>query len=388
MMKIGILGLGYWGPNLVRNFLSTEGVTKVIGCDNSYDRLQFIKKKFPIVELIDNYDDLLKTDIDAVCIATPVDTHFNFAKKALEAGKHIWVEKPFTSTSREARELIDLADSKGLNIFVDHTFLYTGSVRKIKELIDSGELGEIIYFDSVRINLGLFQNDVNVIWDLVPHDLSIMNYLISDKKASGVTANGIANYYDHENIAHLAVHFQDKSCFAHFHVNWTSPVKIRRMIVAGTKKMLVFDDMEPSEKIKVYDCGVNMLTKENIHKALVEYRMGDMYAPKVPQTEALALAAKEFVESIIEKRQPLTNGWDGLEVVRILEASEVSIKSNGRLVDLHSVQELVPADSSVDTTGRLIEVPGVNNSDEELELLAAWLDQLKSSREYKKAVGY
>jgi predicted dehydrogenase len=386
-MNIGILGLGYWGPNLVRNFLSTEGVNKVIGCDNSYDRLQFIKKKFPGVELIDNYDELLKSDVDAICIATPVDTHYAFAKKALEAGKHIWVEKPFTATSQQATELIKLADSKGVNIFVDHTFLYTGAVRKIKELIDNGELGEIIYFDSVRINLGLFQNDVNVIWDLVPHDLSIMNYLLGNKRASGVTANGVANYYDHENIAHLAVHFNDKSCFAHFHVNWTSPVKIRRIIVAGTKKMLVFDDMEPSEKIKVYDCGVSMLTKENIHKALVEYRMGDMYAPKVPQTEALGLAAKEFIDSIKEKRQPLTNGLDGLEVVKILEAADFSIKSKGRLISLESVEELKPANTTIDESGRIIKVPNVQNTDEELEILATWLDQLKSSRNFNNTVG-
>lgn len=385
-MNIGILGLGYWGPNLVRNFSSTEGINKVIGCDNSYDRLQFIKKKFPNVELCDNYQELLKMDVDAVAIATPVDTHYKFGKMALEAGKHIWVEKPFTSTSQQAKELIQLAESKGLNIFVDHTFLYTGAVRKIKELIDSGELGDIIYFDSVRINLGLFQSDVNVMWDLVPHDLSIMNYLIQGKKASGVTANGVANFYDHENIAHLAVHFENKDCFAHFHVNWTSPVKIRRIIVAGTKKMLVFDDMEPSEKIKVYDCGVNMLNKESIHKALVEYRMGDMHAPKVPQTEALALGAKEFVDSIKEKRQPLTNGRDGLEVVKILEAADFSIKNKGRLIGLDSYEDLQPAKTAVNNSGKIVNLPGVTNTDEELNILAEWLDELKSTNKFRDAV--
>jgi predicted dehydrogenase len=333
-MRIGILGLGYWGPNLVRNFLATNGVEKVVGCDQKVERLQFIKSRFPGVEVTDNYDDMLASDIDAVAIATPVDTHYPAARKALEAGKHLWVEKPFTTTSAQAEELISLADSKNLKIFVDHTFIYTGAVRKIKELVELEELGDVIYFDSVRINLGLFQHDVNVMWDLVPHDLSIMNYILDTKRPVAVSANGIANYYNHENIAHLSIHFDNKSCFGHFHVNWTSPVKIRRMIVGGTKKMLVFDDMENSEKIKVYDTGIEFLTTESLHRALVQYRIGDMYSPKVQQTEALALAAKEFIDSIREDRQPLTNGQDGLDVVKILEAADKSLKNNGLLVEL------------------------------------------------------
>lgn len=333
-MIIGILGLGYWGPNLVRNFLSAERVNKVVGCDQKIERLQFIKSRFPGVELTDNYDDLLNSNVDAIAIATPVDLHYSAAKKALEAGKHIWVEKPFTTTSEQAEELIEIANERNLKIFVDHTFIYTGAVRKIKELVELEELGDIIYFDSVRINLGLFQHDVNVMWDLVPHDLSIMNYILENKKPVAVSANGIANYYNHENIAHLSVHFENKGCFGHFHVNWTSPVKIRRIIVGGTKKMLVFDDMENSEKIKVYDCGIEFLTTESLHRALVQYRIGDMYSPKIPQTEALALGAKEFIDSIIEDRQPLTNGVSGLEVVKILEAAEKSLKNSGQLVEL------------------------------------------------------
>jgi predicted dehydrogenase len=348
-MRIGILGLGYWGPNLVRNFLAAKDIDKVIGCDQKPERLQFIKSRFPSVELTDNYDDLLNSDIDAVAIATPVDTHYPAAKKALEAGKHLWVEKPFTSTSAQAEELMALADSKNLKIFVDHTFIYTGAVRKIKELVELHELGEIIYFDSVRINLGLFQHDVNVMWDLVPHDLSIMNYILEDKKPVAVSANGIANYYNHENIAHLSVHFENKCCFGHFHVNWTSPVKIRRIIVGGTKKMLVFDDMENSEKIKVYDTGIEFLTTESLHRALVQYRIGDMYSPKVPQTEALALGAKEFIDSIKEDRQPLTNGKDGLDVVKILEAADKSLKNNGLLVELSRdiVKPVMPVETEV-----------------------------------------
>ncbi len=333
-MKIGIIGLGYWGPNLVRNFLSQNLVTKLYACDMKEERLIFIKSRFPSVEVITNYKDLLEKDIDAVVIATPVDTHFKLAKEALKAGKHVWVEKPFTSTSIQANELIKIADTKNLRIFVDHTFLYTGAVRKMKELIDNGELGDINYFDSVRVNLGLFQHDVNVIWDLAPHDLSIMNYLIPDKKVAAVTACGISNYGEIENLAQLSLHFENNNCFAHFHVNWTSPVKIRKMIIAGRDKMLLFDDMKNSEKIKIFDSGVDVSTTEGLHNALVQYRIGDMYSPKIEQTEALNLAAKEFLDSIIEMREPLTNAEDGLQVVKILEASNKSIKNRGLLVEL------------------------------------------------------
>lgn len=332
-MNIGIIGLGYWGPNLVRNFLGNVEVKKVVACDKSQARLKFIKERFPSVVLEEDYSNLLKSDVDAIAIATPVDLHYPVAKACLEAGKHIWVEKPFTSKSEQALELISIAEKNNLKIFVDHTFIYTGAVRKMKELIEKDEIGEVLYFDSVRINLGLFQHDVNVIWDLAPHDLSIMNYLMPNNKVVGVTANGIANYYDHENVAHLSVYFEN-NCFAHFHTNWTSPVKIRRMIVGGKKKMLVFDDMENSEKIKVYDAGVQMEGSENIHEALVQYRMGDMYSPKVMQTEALSLGVKEFIGAILNNKTPLTSGKDGLEVVKILEAADKSIKNNGQYIEI------------------------------------------------------
>jgi Predicted dehydrogenases and related proteins len=338
-MKIGVIGLGYWGPNLVRNFFGNKLVEKVIACDLKEDRLTQIKSKFPGIEVINDYKKLLQSDVDAVAIATSVNTHFQLAKEALEAGKHIWVEKPFTSSKAQGEELIKIAASKKLNIFVDHTFLYTGAVRKIKELIDKGELGDIIYFDSVRINLGLFQHDVNVVWDLAPHDLSIMNYVLKDKVPIAVTASGVSSYNCLENIAQLSVHFKDSSCFAHFHVNWTSPVKIRRIMIAGKKKMLVFDDLEYSEKIKIYDSGIEFKSTESIHDALVQYRTGDMYSPQVSQAEALSSAVKEFIDSILEKRKPLTDGKNGVDVVEILEASEKSIKQKGIPVYLnnHSV---------------------------------------------------
>jgi predicted dehydrogenase len=332
-MNVAVIGAGYWGPNLVRNFLGNKKIQKVFVCDLNKQRLEFISKKFTEVGLIRDYEEIIKNkSIDIVAISTPVATHYQFAKSALEAGKHVWVEKPFTSNSDQAKELIDLAVKNDLNIFVDHTFIYTGSVMKMKEVIDKNELGDILYFDSVRINLGLFQTDVNVIWDLAPHDISIMFYLLNNK-AKSVSANGIANYYNHENIAHISVYFEN-NCFAHFHVNWTSPVKIRKMIAGGTRKMLVFDDMENFEKIKIYDSGIELKEKLGIYDALVQYRIGDMYSPKVNQTEALTLGVEEFINSILEKRSPITNGEDGLKVVEILEAAEKSIKQKGTLVEL------------------------------------------------------
>jgi len=333
-MKVAVLGLGYWGPNLVRNFLTNTDIEEVIGCDLSEERLKLIKSRFPSIKTESNYENILNSDVDIIAIATPVSTHYTFAKSALEHSKHIWVEKPFTTTSQQSQELIKIADSKNLKIFVDHTFIYTGAIIKIKEIVDKGDLGDVVYFDSVRVNLGLFQHDVNVIWDLAPHDLSIMKYILPKKKITGVTANGIANYYDLENIAHISVYFEN-NCHAHFHVNWTSPVKIRRILICGTKKMLVYDDMENIEKIKIYDRSVSIKTTKNLHDALVQYRIGDMYSPKVNQTEALSLAVQEFINSIKENRLPLTSGKDGQDVVEILEASEKSIKNKGKLIEFN-----------------------------------------------------
>ena len=333
-MKVGIIGLGYWGPNLVRNFLAHKDVKKVTACDIRENRLQVIKEKFPAAELASDSDRLVNGDYDIIVISTPVDTHFRLAKKALESGKHIWVEKPFTSSSVEAEELIELAEKKNLKIFVDHTFVYNGAVIKIKELIDKNELGNIIYFDSERINLGLFQRDVNVVWDLAPHDLSIMTYLLQKHKAKALSANGIANFKGKENLAHICIYFEN-NCFAHFHVNWISPVKIRRIIVGGDKKMLVYDDMENFEKIKVYDSGVEFNSTESIHEALVQYRIGDMFSPKVNQTEALALGTQEFISAIKENRSPLTNGSEGLAIIKLLEAADISLSNMGQIVELN-----------------------------------------------------
>ena len=332
-MNVAIIGYGYWGPNLVRNFSANKECTIKIVSDTRKERLELVKKSYPSVEIEENYLAAVEDkDIDVVVIATPVDTHYAIAKKALENKKHIWVEKPFTANSKQAVELIELAKKNNLKIFVDHTFLYTGAVMKMKEIIDTGDLGDILYFDSVRVNLGLFQRDVNVIWDLAPHDLSIM-YNIINKKVKAVATNGIANYYDHENIANISVYFEN-NCYAHFHVNWTSPVKIRKMIVGGDKKMLVFDDLENFEKIKIYDAGVSIKNSNEIYSALASYRLGDMFSPKVNQTEALALGVNEFISAIKEDREAKTNGINGLQVVKILEAADYSIKNKGIMVEI------------------------------------------------------
>ena len=279
-MIVGILGLGYWGPNLVRNFLAQSEVSKVIGCDLRPERLKFISERYPSVHLLNDSNELMNGEADIIVIATPVKTHYEAAKKALENGKHIWVEKPFTSTTAEAEELISIADRKNLKIFVDHTFIYNGAVRKMKELVEKTKENKILE-NSRRLKYGKKEyqiKDVNVIWDLAPHDLSIMNYILPDHEIMAVSANGIANYNGRENLAHLCIHFKENT-FAHFHVNWVSPVKIRRMIVGGDKKMLVYDDMENFEKIKVYNSGVDFNTTESIHEALVQYRIGDMFSP-------------------------------------------------------------------------------------------------------------
>jgi predicted dehydrogenase len=276
---------------------------------------------------------LKNSTIDAVAIATPVATHYAFARKALEHGKHVLIEKPLAASVAEAESLIDIAAKRQLTLMVDHTFIYTGAVRKMKEIISRGELGELYYFDSVRINLGLFQKDVNVLWDLAPHDIAILDHLVEEKPVS-VCANGVCHIGNGiENVAYLTVYFQS-GLIAHFHNNWLAPVKIRTVLVGGSKKMILYNDMEISEKVKVYDRGVETKDREGVHQALVSYRLGDMWAPQLETTEALRLVTTEFVNSIKTGRRPLTDGVNGGNVVKILEAAEMSIKHRGREVKL------------------------------------------------------
>ena len=335
-MKVAVIGCGYWGKHLVRNFNSSNEWELKYLCDIDKKHLSKMSGQYPNAVPTDNYDEILKDDeIDAVAIATPVFTHFELAKKALLAGKHTWVEKPLTSTSKEAEELIELAEKNNVLLHVDHTFIYTPAVRKIKEIVQEGVLGDVYYFDSVRINLGLFQHDINVIWDLAPHDLSILEYTVGKKPVS-ISANGqdFFNYgkTDIENIAYVTVKFDDGS-IAHFHVNWMSPVKIRHIIVGGNKKMLVFNDMEPLAKIKVYDSGVSVSSREDVYNTLIQYRVGDMFSPAIANEEALEVECSHFYECIKNNKKTNSSGEAGLYVVKLLEAANKSLAEDGRSVD-------------------------------------------------------
>ena len=333
-MKVAVIGAGYWGPNLIRNFLQIDGIDGIIACDRDEARLAKMRKQFYGIETANDYAEVInRSDVHIIVIATPVSSHHEIAKAALLAGKHCFIEKPMTASSAEAQELIALAEEKKLKLFVDHTFIYTGAVQKMKEIITSGRLGDIYYFDSVRINLGLFQHDVNVIWDLAPHDLSIMDFLL-DQQAVSVSATGACHVGNGlEDIAYLTLMFEN-NLIAHFHVNWLAPMKIRKTLIGGTKSMIIFDDTEASEKVKIYDKGIDVTTREGVYDTLVQYRTGDMLSPKLDQTEALAAGTRHFVDCILNDKQPITNGRAGLNVVRILEASEESIKNGGKLIEL------------------------------------------------------
>ena len=335
MINIGLIGYGYWGPNLARNFNVNGELNLVSICDFSADRLKKAAFLYPQAHMVDNMTDFYKTNhLDAVAISTPVSTHFNLAKQALEAGLHVWIEKPMTDNVDHAKELVDLAQSRGKTLITDHTFIYTGAVRKIKEIIEKGELGRLMYYDSTRVNLGLFQQDVDVIWDLAPHDIAILDYLIPIKKLA-VSATG-SSYFSNGIVAKsvLTIYMED-NVISHINTSWVSPVKIRQTLIGGSAKMILYDDNQPSEKIKVYDKGVEAFeTKEDLYRLNVQYRVGDMYAPKIDSLEALSLATEHFVDCIHHGKEPMTNGKAGLEVVKVLVASKESLKKRGAPVEL------------------------------------------------------
>lgn len=331
MIRVGIIGYGYWGPRITRNFHGLNGCEVSVICDKSSDSLRRVKQSYPDIAVsCDAAEVIRSSDTDAVAVITPVWTHFELAKAALENGKHVFVEKPFTSTVAQAEELIELADRKNLRIMVDHTFLFTGAVKKIRQLIDQGVLGKLYYYDSTRVNLGLFQHDVNVIWDLAPHDLSIMDYLIASKPEA-VVATGQNHLNCHEDVAYMTIYFAD-SMIAHINVNWLSPVKVRTTLLGGEKKMVVWNDLEADEKVKLYDRGVDIANGQGVYELLVSYRSGDMWAPKIEQSEALSNEAKYFVECIEKDEAPFNDGRAGLRVVKLLEAAEKSIKNRGRAI--------------------------------------------------------
>ncbi len=340
MIRIGLAGFGYWGPNLARNFFAAEGSELATICDLNEANLKKAGQLFPGTSLTNDYDALLKDPrLDVIVIATPVSTHYSLARAALAAGKHVWLEKPMTETGDQARELVDLAAARNLGLHVDHTFVYNSTIRKIRELVQNDTLGSLQYYDSTRINLGLFQHDVDVIWDLAIHDFTILDFLVTDRP-SAISATGNGHITDSpENIAFITL-FYPNNFIAHINVNWLSPVKIRRIILGGDKKMIVSDDLEPIEKIKVYDKGVQFeRDQEQVYKMRIGYRIGDMWSPSVSRSEALATEAKHFLERLAAGRPSLTDGRAGLRVVNWLEAATASMKQKGLPIPI------------VDTTG-------------------------------------
>lgn len=335
MIGIGLVGHGYWGPNLARCFAETDGCQLTAIADTSSDALSRAARRHSSVRLTGEWRDLIEDPrVDAVAIATPVRTHYEIARTALRAGKHVLVEKPMTETSVEAAMLIDEADRRGLVLMVDHTFIYTSAVRKIRDLVAAGELGDVYYYDSTRINLGLFQRDVNVIWDLAVHDLAILQFVLGSRPLA-VSASGVSHVKGSpENMAHVSLFF-DRGAIAHVNVNWLAPVKVRQTLIGGSRKMIVYDDLQPSEKIKVYDRGISVSGEpEEIYRILVSYRVGDMWAPQLSGKEALLTETEHFIACIGNRGTPVTNGVMGLCVIEMLEAATRSMRQLGHPVEL------------------------------------------------------
>jgi predicted dehydrogenase len=331
MIRFGVIGYGYWGPNIVRNIRALDSACIAAVCDKSTAALSRVKKSYPDVHVTSDVDDLLQSpDIDAIAVITPVWTHFDLARRALQNGKHIFVEKPFTGAAWQAEELVELAERKRLKIMVDHTFLFTGAVKKIRSLIKENALGKLYYYDSTRVNLGLFQHDIDVLWDLAPHDLSIVDHLIG-KRPDAIVATGAAHFGELTDVAHLTAYYPD-NVIVHINVNWLSPVKVRTTLIGGENKMLLWNDLEADEKIKVYDRGVNMTSGEGVYDLLVSYRSGDIWSPKIEMTEALKEELGYFVSCIENGETPFNDGQAGLRVVRMLEAADQSLMLKGEAV--------------------------------------------------------
>jgi predicted dehydrogenase len=333
MIRIGIIGYGYWGPNLVRNFAETRGAEVAAVADLDRAKLESVQRRFPAVKCTSDFQDLMNDpSIDAVAVATPVSSHFQLGMAALKAGKHLWLEKPMAETSLQASKLLDEAERRRRVLFVDHTFIYTGAVRRMGEIIGGGELGQMYYYDSIRVNLGLFQRDVNVISDLGVHDFSILDFLLREHPVA-VSASGINHFPGTpENLAYISL-FYDSGVIAHANVSWLAPVKVRQILIGGSKKMITYDDLQPSEKVKVYDKGVSFTDDpEQIYQMRVGYRAGDMWAPRLDTTEALRVAGEHFVDCIENGTKPRTDGHLGLRVVELIEAATSSMRGRGETV--------------------------------------------------------
>jgi predicted dehydrogenase len=335
MVKISVAGCGYWGPNLIRNLYSLPECKVKLVCDVDKKRLTHVKTLYPGVETTDQFDHLISdTDIDAVVIATPVRFHFEMAKRSLEAGKHTFLEKPMASSVAECKELIELAQSRNLTLMVGHTFIYSQPIRKIKQIVNAGDLGELQYISSRRLNLGLFQKDINVAWDLAPHDISIILYVMKEEPVS-VNCQGKAHVApDIEDVTNITLNFPNGG-FATIHSSWLDPNKVREMTFVGTKKMLVYDDIEPMEKIKIYDKYVNIPPHyDTFAEFQYSYHYGDMYAPHLQQEEPLRVECQHFLDCIQTKAKPDSSGIEGLKVVQILEAASQSLKNGGGRVEI------------------------------------------------------
>jgi predicted dehydrogenase len=335
MVRVGVIGCGYWGPNLIRNFFKEPACQVTMVADVVPERLAPVGRLYPGVQTTTEPEAVLASDaVDAVAIATPISTHHALAREALARGKHVLIEKPITATAAEAEDLLALAAARERILMVDHTFIYTGAVRKIRELIRSGALGDVYYYDAVRVNLGLLQQDVNVLWDLAPHDFSILMHLL-EKDPVRITAIGAApvrwDGWRRESIVYVTMEFTDAT-LAHFHLNWLSPVKIRRTLIGGSRKIVVYDHLDPDNQVKIFDRGVEILPERDRYHTLVQYRTGDMLVPKIDQTEALEVVCHHFVECVMTGRQPLSDGRAGLQVVRLLEAAQRSLEENRTLI--------------------------------------------------------
>lgn len=341
MIGVGIIGYGYWGPHLVQNLFETPGCRVVSVSDLHPERLAKVRARYPTIDTTADYRNLLRDPrIDAIAIATPVSTHFDLGMQVLRTGKHLLIEKPMTADADQAQRLVDEADRQGCILAVDHTFVYSSAVRKIHDLVSSGELGDIYYYDSVRVNLGPFQHDVNVVWDLAVHDLAIMDYVLPDAPVA-VSATGLGHVQGQpESISYVTFTF-DAPVMAHMHVNWLAPVNVRRTLIGGSRRMVVYDDLEPSEKVKVHDKGITVGAAEgngtgeaSRHATLVAYRTGDVWAPQLDLTEALGIEVRQFIECVTKHQRPIADGQAGLRVVRLLEAATASMRASGRVVEL------------------------------------------------------
>lgn len=334
-IRVAVTGLGYWGPNLLRNFSATDDCAVSMCCDMDEGRFERLAPHYGTTEFVTSYDRVIENpDVDAVAIATPVNTHYTLAKRALEVGKHVLIEKPMTMRVDHSEELVELAKKKGLVLMVDHVFCYSSPVVKIKEIVDSGRLGDLYFIDSARINLGLFQSDVNVVWDLAPHDLSILDYLTGRlPKSLSVTGSSHTDS-DLEDVAYMSLDYGD-GLIAHVNVSWLSPVKVRSMMIGGSKQSLIYNDLESSERIKVYDSGIDVVTdEEEREKMMVSYRTGDIWSPNVSTRETLAFMAEHFCDCIRGGETPMTDGVAGLHVVKLLDAAQRSIKADGERIAL------------------------------------------------------